>query len=195
MKSLKLKKKTSKKLKKARTKEITLENGGLSEASLGLMSTLEQKWNNLCERALNDYDWNERDCQMLLDEASILQKKEVIVFSMWLLECNKIKLQNKNTMKSIKCAVMIGYPSGQTCLASKVSEIKWCMKQKVEKVIVVLSAGKVMDRDWNYVKKEVNALLKVTGKKCKLEIRHAKSKKIDSSTKAMFKQTVDKILL
>merc|ERR1712228_980613 len=199
VKSLKLKKKSSKnnvaKVKKKKIKkEIKSENSGLNEVSLGLMSTMEQKWNNLCDRALNDYDWNERDCQMLLDEASILNKREIVVYSQWLLECNNVCKQNKNTMKSIKCAVIIGYPAGQQCLASKVSEIKWCIKHKVDKVIVVLSAGKIIDRHWNYVKKEVAALYKVTGKKCKLEIRHAKSQKIDNSTKAMFQQTVDKIL-
>merc|ERR1711933_200269 len=117
-----------------------------------------------------------------MDEASILKKRQIIIYSMWLLPCQKIKMQNKNTMKNINVTVMIGY-TGQQCLSSKIAEIKWCIKQKVDKVIVVLSAAKVMDRDWNYVKKEVNAIYKITAKKCKLEIRHAKSNKIDTSTK------------
>ena len=169
------------------------DDGELPE--LALVSAIEKTWIELSDRALNDNNWNDEDCEKLIDEACILSNKKLIkIHSMWLSKCNEYCKQQKSKTELIKFAVIIGYPHGQQCIQSKIAEIKYCLKQNIDKIIIYISCGKIINRDWKYIKKEIMTINKIIGNKCKLQIKYAKSDKIGVQTNNIFQQTVKKII-
>ena len=169
------------------------DDGELPE--LAIVSKMEATWNELSFRALNDHTWNEDDCERLIDEACIINKRVIKVHSMWLPKCNEYNKQNNKTKLSLlKFCVIIGYPHGQQCTQAKIGEIKFCLKQNIDKIILLISCGKIINRDWKYIKKEVMSVNKVIGNKCQLVVKHPKSDKIGAQTQAMFDEHVRKII-
>ncbi len=66
---------------------------------------------------------------------------------------------------SVKVAsVAGGFPSGQTSLEIKIAETKFALDQGAEEIDMVISRGKFLEREYNFVYDEIAALKETCGK-------------------------------
>lgn len=59
---------------------------------------------------------------------------------------------------------VIGFPHGNSCIEVKVYETEQAIKDGAVEIDMVVNIGKVLGEDWDYVKKEIGAVVAVTKK-------------------------------
>ncbi len=73
------------------------------------------------------------------------------------------KAQLKGTAINVAC-VAGAFPSGQSPLAVRVAEVKYAVEQGADEIDMVISRGKFLEGDYNFVFNEVKAIKEACGK-------------------------------
>ncbi len=75
-------------------------------------------------------------------------------------QCAVKELENKNVKVA---SVAGGFPSGQTSLEVKKAETKYAIDQGADEIDIVISRGKFLDKEYNFVHDEIASLKEVCG--------------------------------
>ncbi len=98
-------------------------------------------------------DVTSREIIQLCNEATQYHFKAVCI-PPYFVSLAKRQLESTN----IAIATVVGFPFGYAGLASKVEEIRRAIEHGADEFDVVINLCAVKDRDWNYVKNEINSL-------------------------------------
>ncbi|NJK84146.1 MAG: deoxyribose-phosphate aldolase [Saprospiraceae bacterium] len=98
-------------------------------------------------------DATSRDIIQLCHEANQYHFKAVCIPPYFV---NLAQKQLENT--NVTLATVIGFPFGYASLASKIEEIRRAIEHGADEFDVVINICAVKDKDWNYVKNEINSL-------------------------------------
>ena len=98
----------------------------------------------------------DEDLKGLCEEAKVLGCAMVAINSYPVKLC---KEELKNT--DIHVGAAIGFPLGQTTIAVKVYEVEQAIKDGADEIDYVLNIGKVKAHCYDYIKEEMEAIVKV----------------------------------
>lgn len=100
------------------------------------------------------------DIDNLISEAISLDVKSVCINPCWV-KYAKEKLQNS----SVLVCTVIGFPLGANTVESKIFEAKDALNNGADEIDMVINVGKLLDKDYDYVKEEIKAIKSEVGKK------------------------------
>jgi deoxyribose-phosphate aldolase len=108
---------------------------------------------NFLDHTLLRPDVTTREITQLCNEATQYHFKAVCI-PPYFVSLAQRQLENTN----IAIATVIGFPFGYASLASKIEEIRRAVEHGADEFDVVINICAVKDKDWNYVKNEINSL-------------------------------------
>lgn len=111
------------------------------------------------------------DHTLLKPEASINQletlcceAKDYNFYSVCVNSCN-VKIARDFLQGSpVKVAAVVGFPLGACTTLTKVFETEECCKDGAEEIDMVLNIGRLKDKDFNYVREDISAVVKAAKK-------------------------------
>lgn len=121
---------------------------------------------NFVDHTLLKPDLTLHDVTRLCNEAKQYQFKAVCI-PPYYVRAAKRQLEGSD----VSIATVIGFPLGYSSLPSKIDEIRRAIEQGADEFDTVINICAVKDRDWNYIKNEINSLCmaaQLRGKKIKM---------------------------
>ena len=115
------------------------------------------KYASYIDHTLLKADASSKDIKRLCSEAIKYEFFSVCVNPSYIKLCKKYL---KNT--DIKVCSVIGFPLGNNETKTKVFEAKNAIKAGVDEIDVVLNIGKLKDKKYSYIEKELSSIVKVS---------------------------------
>merc|ERR1740123_2974717 len=117
--------------------------------------TVHSMWVPLCNELLLRYTIKKYKEELKAFKKSNRRGSKVSFNSM---EFKTVEYE-KNMKSETNICVTIGYPLGQTSTYAKVAEARESVKCGAKRIRLMVSAGKVVTKDWEYISNEVKAVV------------------------------------